>query len=138
MAQKYAVYKLKKVKGKKNEYVLDPSQKSMYICKTLAAGYSELQEYWDDCLDDPVWYNRKIGEFVAYEKDDRMLYVPNDKEVKRADGVCEIRTIGIYNRLPIYYLDRYPNPHVSYKLHKNEYGFELEGITAGINEETND
>lgn len=135
MAQKYAVYKLKNVKGKKNEYILDDSQKFMCICKTISSGYGELQEYWDDCLDGPVWYNRKINEFVAYEKDDRMLYVPNDKMVERADGTCEIRTIGIYNRLPIYYLDIYPNPYTCYKLHKNEYGFELEAIAESDKDE---
>lgn len=135
MAQKYTVYKLKKVKGKKNEYILDDSQRLKYICNTLTAGYRELREYWDDCLDSPVWYNRKINEFVAYEKDDRMLYVPNDKIVKRADGVCEIRRSGIYNRLPIYYLDKYPNPYTCYKLHKNEYGFELEPIAESDKEE---
>ena len=54
MAQKYAVYKLKNVKGKKNEYILDDSQRFMCICKTISAGYGELQEYWDDCLDGPV------------------------------------------------------------------------------------
>lgn len=135
MAQKYAVYKLKKVKGKKNEYILDDSQRLMYICKSLSEGYRELQEYWDDCLDGPVWYNRKIGEFVAYEKSDRMLYVPNDKMVKRADGVCEIRLGGIYNRLPIFYLDKYPNPYTCYKLHKNEFGFELEAITEPAKDE---
>lgn len=51
MAKKYAVYKLKNVKGKKNEYVLDDSQRLKYICKSLSEGYRELQEYWDDCLE---------------------------------------------------------------------------------------
>ena len=128
MAHKYAVYKLKKVKGKKDEYILDDSQRFTYICNSLSAGYRELQEFWDDCLDCPVWYNRKVRESVAYEKDDRMLYVPNDKMIKRADGVCEIVRGGIYNRQPIYYLDVYPNPHTCYKLHKKEYGFELEAV----------
>lgn len=128
MAQKYTVYKLKKVPGKKNEYILDDSQRYKVICKSLSAGYRELQEYWDDCLDGPVWYNRKIQDFVAYEKHDRMLYVPNEKVVKRADGDYEIRLGGIYNRLPIYYLDIYPNPYSYYRLHKNEYGFELEAV----------
>ncbi|MBR5493347.1 MAG: hypothetical protein IKV77_09515 [Alistipes sp.] len=135
MAKKYTVYKLKNVKGKKNEYVLDDSQRLKYICKSLSEGYRELQEYWDDCLDGPVWYNSKIDEFVAYEKDDRMLYVPNDKMVRRADGDCEIRRGGIYNRLPIYYLDIYPNPYLYYKLHKTEYGFELEAITEYTKDE---
>ena len=129
MAQKYAVYKLKNVKGKKNEYILDNSQTFTYICNSISAGYRELQEYWDDCLDGPVWYNKKINNFVAYEKDDRMLYVPNEKMVKRADGVYETRIVGIYNRLPIYYLDVYPNPYTYYKLHKNTYGFEMEAVT---------
>ena len=66
MAKKYTVYKLKNVKGKKNEYFLDDSQRLKYICKSLSEGYRELQEYWDDCLDGPVWYNRKTNEFVAY------------------------------------------------------------------------
>ena len=135
MAQKYTVYKLKNVKGKKNEYILDDSQRLKYICNSLSAGYHELQEYWDDCLEGPVWYNRKINELVAYEKDDRMLYVPNDKMVKRADGICEIRRVGIYNRLPIYYLDKYPNPYTSYRLHKNEYGFELEAVAESDKDE---
>lgn len=135
MAQKYTVYKLKKVTGKKNEYILDDSQKYKVICKSLAAGYRELQEYWDDCLGGPVWYNRKTRDFVAYEKDDRMLYVPNEKMVKRADGVYETRLVGIYNRLPIYYLDIYPNPHSCYRLHKNEYGFELEAVVENTTEE---
>ena len=135
MTKKYTVYKLKNVKGKKNEYVLDDSQRLKYICKSLSEGYRELQEYWDDCLDGPVWYNSKIDEFVAYEKDDRMLYVPNDKMVRRADGDCEIRRGGIYNRLPIYYLDIYPNPYTCYKLHKNEYGFELEAVTEYTKDE---
>ena len=52
MAQKYTVYKLKNVKGKKNEYILDDSQRLKYICNSLSAGYHELQEYWDDCLGD--------------------------------------------------------------------------------------
>ena len=128
MAQKYTVYRLKKVKGKK-EYVVDESQNIRVICNSLSAAYRELQEFWDDCLDGPVWYNRKINDAVAYEMHDRMLYVPNDKMIKRADGVCEIRRGGIYNRLPIYYLDIYPNPYTCYKLHKNEYGFDLEAVT---------
>ena len=135
MAQKYAVYKLKKVKGKKDEYILDDSQRFTSICNSLSAGYRELQEFWDDCLDGPVWYNHKVCEFVAYEKDDRMLYVPNDKMKKRADGVCEIVRDGIYNRQPIYYLDIYPNPYTYYKLHKNEYGFELEAIAESDKDE---
>ena len=134
MAKKYAVYKLKNVKGEKNEYVLDDSQRLKYICKSLSEGYRELQEYWDDCLDGPVWYNSKIDEFVAYEKDDRMLYVPNDKMVRRADGDCEIRRGGIYNRLPIYYLNINPKPYHYYKLHKTEYGFELEAISEPATE----
>ena len=72
---------------------------------------------------------------MAYEKDDKMLYVPNDKIVKKADGVCEIRRVGIYNRLPIYYLDIYPNPYTCYKLHKNEYGFKLEAVTESTKDE---
>jgi hypothetical protein len=134
MAKKYTIYKLKKVKGKKNEYIHDDSQEMMFICKSLSDGYRALQEYWDDCLDAPVWYNRKIGDLVAYEMDDRMLYVPNDKEVERADGDCEIVTVGIYNRLPIYYLDIYPNPNVRYKLHKNKNGFKLEAVTEPVQE----
>jgi hypothetical protein len=134
MAKKYTIYKLKKVKGKKNEYIHDDSQEMMFICKSLSDGYRELQEYWADCLDAPVWYNRKIGDFVAYEMDDRMLYVPNDKEVERADGDCEIVTVGIYNRLPIYYLDIYPNPNVRYKLHKNKNRFKLEAVTEPVQE----
>ena len=64
MAQKCAVYKLKNVRGKKNEYILDGSQRFMCVYKILSAEYSELQEYWDNCLDGPVWYNRKINKFV--------------------------------------------------------------------------
>ncbi len=135
MAQKFSIYKLKKVKGKKNEYILDDSQELNYICNSLSAGYSELQEYLDDCLDGPIWYNRKIDEVVAYEVDGRMLYVPNDKIVEGTDGDCEIRRGGIYNRLPIYYLDIYPNPYTCYKLHKNKYGFELEPITESDKDE---
>jgi hypothetical protein len=48
MAKKYTVYKLKNVKGKKNEYVLDDSQRLNYICKSLSEVYRELLEYWDD------------------------------------------------------------------------------------------
>lgn len=118
MSKKYGFYKLTKVKGKK-EYI--PEIK--YVTTTLKSAYDELQSYWDDCLGYPVWYNRKIAEFVAYEKDDRMLYVPNDNEVNG-----EMKRIGIHGRFPIYYIDVYPNPYFHYKLLRKKGEFILEGV----------
>lgn len=127
MAQKYTVYRLKKVKGKK-EYVVDESQNTRVICNSLSSAYRKLQEFWDDCLDGPVWYNRKINDAVAYEMHDRMLYVPNEKEIQGADGVWYNKLIGVYGRQPIYYIDVYPNPYTRYVLHKKGDEFQLEGI----------
>lgn len=118
MGKKYGFYKLTKVPGKK-EYT--PEVKC--VTNTLKAAYEELQSYWDDCLDYPVWLNKKIAETVAYEKDDRMLYVPNDNEVNG-----EIKTIGIHGRFPIYYIDEYPNPYTHYKLLRKRGEFILEGV----------
>lgn len=118
MDKKYGFYKLTKVAGKK-EY----TPAVMSSCDTLKAAYDELESYWDDCLGSPVWFNRKIGEPVAYEKDDRLLYVPNDNEV---DG--EIKTVGIVARFPIYYIDEYPNPYSHYKLVRKKGKFILEGV----------
>ena len=118
MSKKYGFYKLTKVKGKK-EYI--PEIK--YVTTTLKSAYDELQSYWDDCLDYPVWYNRKIAEFVAYEKDDMMLYVPNDNEVNG-----EMKRIGIHGRFPISYIDVYPTPYSHYKLLRKKGEFILEGV----------
>lgn len=111
MAKKYAVYKLEKVKGKK-EYVIS----SYTIWNSLRAAYNDL-ESWDEDLDGPRTYNRKTGDFVAYELHDRMLYVPNDGQ-KEVDGVLRPYSIGVYGRFPIYYIDVYPNPYSYYKLRK--------------------
>ena len=124
MARKrYAVYKLTKVKGKK-EYVVSAS----YICNSLKAAYHEL-DCWDEDLDEPVWYNPKTDEFVAFELRGDMLYVPNEIEVE-TDDVWYPRLIGAYGRFPIYYIDIYPNPYSYYKLHKvrGENRLELEGV----------
>ena len=114
---KYALYQLSKAKGKK-EY--QPLVKT--ICPSLKAALEELNSYWDDCLDSPVWYNKRIGEFVAYKRHDRMLYVPN---VKDGDE-------DVYGRLPIYYVDVYPNPFTNYILRKKRglgsVEFSLEGV----------
>ena len=118
MAKKYGFYKLTKVAGKK-EYT--PEIK--YMTSTLKDAYDELQSYWDDCLGQPVWYNKKIGEAVAYEQDDRMLYVPNYNEVDD-----EIKIVGILARFPIYYIDEYPNPYSHYKLVRKKGKFILEGV----------
>ena len=118
MGKKYGFYKLTKVSGKK-EYT--PEVK--YVANTLKDAYDELQSYWDDCLGQPVWFNQKIGEAVAYDKDDRMLYVRNDNDV---DG--EIKTVGIVARFPIYYIDEYPNPYTHYKLLRKRGEFILEGV----------
>ncbi len=111
MANKYAVYKLTKVKGKK-EYVVSSYTK----WNSLRAAYNDL-EGWDEDLDGPRTYNPKTGELVAFELHDRMLYVPNEIEVKE-DGFLTTRVIGAYGRFPIYYLDVYPNPYSYYKLRK--------------------
>ena len=121
--KKYGFYELTKVKGKK-EYI--PSVKT--IENSLQAAYEELQSYWDDCLDYPVWFNAKTEEAVAYERDDRMLYVPNEKYFEDEDGVLVPEVIGVYGRKPIYYIDEYPNPYTRYKLHKKGDHFTLEGI----------
>lgn len=118
MAQKYAIYKLSKLPGGK-EYT--PMVKS--IEKSLSAAYDEMQSYYDDCLDGPVWFNRKIGEFVAYEIDERMLYVPNF-DIRNGEMVLK----GVYGRLPLYYVDRYPNPYARYRLRKDGDQLILEGI----------
>lgn len=120
MSKKYGFYKLTKVSGKK-EYT--PSV--MYTTCSLSGAYEELQSYWDDCLDQPVWFNKKIGEMVAYEQYDRMLAVPNDKEV---NGY--IKTIGLHGNFPIYYIDVYPNPYSRYKLKRKNGEFILEGIVS--------
>ena len=124
MARKrYAVYKLTKVKGKK-EYVVSTS----YICNSLNAAYHEL-DCWDEDLDGPRTYNPKTGELVAFELHDDMLYVPNEIEVKE-DDVWTTRVIGAYGWFPIFYIDIYPNPYSYYKLHKvrGENRLELEGV----------
>lgn len=118
MGMNYGFYKLTKVPGKK-EYT--PEVKC--VSRTLKAAYEELQSYWDDCLGFPVWINRKIHETVAYKRDDRMLYVPNDNEING-----EIRTIGIHGRFPIFYIDVYPNPYSHYKLKRKRGEFYLEGV----------
>lgn len=128
MATKYAVYELKKVKGKK-EYTVS---RVVSVKNSLNAAYRELERYWEDCLDSPVWFNKKTREPVAYvHYDDRMLYVPNMKEVEE-DGVLEPKLIGIYGRKPIFYIDEYPNPYTYYKLHKSRAAynshFTLEGV----------
>lgn len=103
MAQKYAVYKLTKVSGKK-EYEVSSTE----ICKSLKDAY-RLLECWGEDLDGPVTFNSKTGELVAYELHDRVLYVPNLK-----DGPDGMRLIGAYARYPLYFIDEYPNPYMHY------------------------
>ena len=123
MAKRYAVYKLTKVKGKK-EYVVS----SYTVWNSLRAAYNDL-EVWDEDLDGPRTYNHKTGEPVAFELHDRMLYVPNEKVVKE-HGFLTTRVIGAYGWFPIYYLDVYPNPYSYYKLRKarGEDELYLEGV----------
>lgn len=103
MAQKYAVYKLTKVPGKKEYEVF-----SAEVCRSLKEAYRVL-ELWDEDLDGPVTFNSKTGEFVAYELHDRVLYVPNWKE--RPEGM---QLVGAYARYPLYFIDEYPNPNKHY------------------------
>lgn len=124
MTQRYAVYILSKVTGK-NEYVVS----KFYKFRSLRAAYKDL-EIWDEDFNEPVTYNSKTGEFVAYRMYDRMLYVPNWRIVTDKDGDEEWCLVGAYGRFPIYYIDIYPNPYSYYKLHK-ERGFNqlyLEGV----------
>ena len=126
MATEYAIYELEKVKGKK-EYI---TTRVVSVEKSLTAAYRELERYKDDCLDYPAWFNKKTREHVYYELDDRMLYVPNMRDVEDEDAAM----IGIYGRKPIYYIDEYPNPYAYYKLHKKRNAifmgqqFFLEGV----------
>lgn len=120
---KYAFYKLTKVKGKK-EYIPE----TMFVFNSMKAAYDELQSYWDDCLDGPVWLNDKIGETVAYERYDRILFVPNYTEVQDADGCYREKLLGIYRRFPVYCIDQYPNPYKAYKERMKNGGVVLEGI----------
>ena len=124
MAQKYAVYKLTKVKGKK-EYVVSSYTK----WNSLRAAYHDL-ECWDEDLDGPRTFNSKTGEFVAFEMHDRMIYIPNWTIVKDEEGREYWRLLGAYGWFPIYYIDVYPNPYSYYKLHKarGEDRLELEGV----------
>lgn len=103
MAQKYAVYKLTKVAGKK-EYKVSSTE----VCKSLKDAY-RLLGVWDEELDGPVMFNSKTGEFVAYELHDRVLYVPNRKEVPEGRQL-----MGAYARYPLYYIDEYPNQYKHY------------------------
>lgn len=107
MAQKYAVYKLKKVKGE-NAYEVS----SYAVFNNLSSAYHDL-ECWDEDLDGPQWYNAKIGEFVAFEKHDKMIYIPNWKIRKNRYGNDEWKLLGPHGHFPIYYIDKYPN-HLSY------------------------
>ena len=124
MAQRYAVYLLKKVANKK-EYVVSEA----YIFSSLKAAYHDL-EVWDEDLDDPVTFNPQTGEFVSYRLYDRMLCVPKWTLVEDDSGFEERRLVGVYARFPIYYIDKYPNPYSYYTLHKVR-GFNelyLEGV----------
>lgn len=123
MAQRYAVYKLTKVAGKK-EYEVSSAE----VCRSLKEAYRVL-ELWDEDLDGPVTVNNKIGEFVAYELHDRALYVPNMKE--GPDGGQ--RLIGAYARYPIYFIDVYPNPYKHYvvrpeRLWEGHYELAIKGM----------
>lgn len=112
MSKRYAVYKLKKVAGKK-EYEVS----SYTVWNSLRAAYNDL-EGWDEDLDGPRIANTKIGEFVAFEMHDRMIYIPNWTIVKDKEGREYWRLLGAYGWFPIYYIDVYPNPYSRYKLHK--------------------
>ncbi len=86
------------MKGKK-EYI--PSH-VVSVEGTLSAAYCELERYWDDCLNHPVWFNKKIREHVAYDLDGKMLYVRNMKYVEDEDGVLYPTLIGVYGRRPTF------------------------------------
>lgn len=124
MAQKYALYKLEKVVGKK-EYV-------PRLISSRGVSYSEAKRHLDmeyeDFPDGPLWYNDKIEDFVTYTLGERIMYVPNDSLVE-IDGAWEMVCHGVYRRYPIYYIDVYPNPYSYYKLHVYKFrGIKLEGI----------
>ena len=134
MAKRYAVYKLKKVKGKR-EYIVEDI---LSVCTSQRAAHEEMESFLEDCLDCPVWYNKKIMDLVSYTKEDTLLYVPNCILVpsEMVPGALEEKVIGIYGWLPIYYIDEYPNRYSYYKLHKLRIKWELdpkfglEGIKA--------
>ena len=122
MAQKYAVYQLTKVTGKK-EYKVSSTE----VCKSLKEAYRVL-ELWDEDLDGPVTVNNKTGKFVAYKLYDRALYVPNWKE-----GPNGMKLIGAYARFPIYFIDVYPNPYKHYvvrpeRLWEGHYELAIKGM----------
>ena len=121
MAQKYALYRLEKVVGKK-EYIPYPvSGKGV----SLKEAKRHLAIEYEDFPDGPLWYSPKIDEFVTYEIGDRIMFVPNDILNKYGDLVC----IGVYRRYPIFYIDEYPNPYSYYKLRvSRREGFSLEGV----------
>jgi hypothetical protein len=100
------------------------------VFNNLRDAYHDL-ECWDEDLDWPRWYNRKNGEFVAFEMHDRMIYIPNWTIKKHKNGYEEWRLLEAHGRFPIYYIDKYPN-HVSfYKPHVVDKGYEelvFEGI----------
>ena len=122
MAQKYAVYKLTKVSGKK-EYEVSTTE----VCKSLKDAY-HLLEVWDEELDGPVTFNSKTGEFVAYELHDRVLYVPNWK-----DDTEGLKLIGAYARYPLYLIDEYPNPYKHYVVKsERKWGGHYELTVTGV------
>ncbi len=121
--KRYAVYKLTKIPRRK-EYEVSGS----YVCNSLKSAYKELYSL-DEDYDEPVWFNPKTGEFVAFRLQGDMLYVPNMISVDH-DTYTSTRTIGAYGRFPIFYIDEYPNPYSCYRLHKvrGEDRLALEGV----------
>lgn len=114
MGQRFAVYQLKKVSGKK-EYIVS----SYTVWNSLKQAYHDL-ECWHEDLDESGVY---------YMLDDRMLFAPNIKDVLEGDYYVE-KIIGAYGWYPIYFIDVYKNPYSYYKLHKKRGRDELylEGV----------
>ena len=113
--------------NKKEEFIpIEPGKVKMYSCGPTVYNYFHIGNARPFIIFDTL---RRYFEYLGYE----VSFVQNftdidDKMIKRANGICEIVRGGVYNRQPIYYLDVYPNPHTCYKLHKKEYGFELEAV----------
>ncbi len=112
IVQKFAIYELKKLAGKK-EYIVS----SYTVFRSLPAAYRELDAR-ERNQGKPALFNNKIREYQYYVGSECVVFVPNWTIVKNKNGVEERRLLGVYGRFPIFYLDEYPNPYSSFKLYK--------------------
>ena len=115
---KYAIFKLKKVSGK-NQYI--PEVHS--IEKSMTAAIKELESYVEDCLSEPVYYDKSEGQFICYKVEWDIAYVPKYKQVDPFTVKCVP-----YRRATILYVDKYPCPFDYYKESIHGDSFKIIGV----------